>query len=187
MAQTPNTEVDRLTEHLHEAQRLLSRRRLVENLVNRQEMPRHKLVESIVHKQNLGELGGLLNRLDAVDTARILEALPSEDRLLAWEQIKEDRLDAILLLLLDDVREELVNASTHQSQKVSLNAFDLHEGRLRQVKISEQGRPRQHQADLGRPGGAVRRNALLGRRILRPRSARPEQPQRSRSQRPLLP
>lgn len=99
-------------------------------------MPKHRLVENLVHKQNLGELGGLLTRLDAVDAARILEALSSEDRLLAWEQIREDRLDAILLLLLDEVREELVNASTHQSQKVSLNAFDLHEGRLRQVRIA---------------------------------------------------
>ena len=135
--QTPNAEFDRLTEYLNEAQRLLSRHRLVENLVNRQEMPKHKLVESLVHKQNLGELGALLNRLDAVDTARILEALSGEDRLLAWEQINQDRLDAVLLLLLDDIREELVNASSHQSQKVSLNAFDLHEGRLRQVRISK--------------------------------------------------
>ena len=136
MAQTPDTEFDRLTEYLNDAQRLLSRHRLVENLVNRQQMPKHRLVENIVQKQNLGELSGLLNRLDAVDTARILETLSAEDRLLAWTQIKEDRLDAILLLLLDEVREELVNASTHQSQKVSLNAFDLHEGRLRQVKIT---------------------------------------------------
>ena len=111
--QTPNAEFDRLTEYLNEAQRLLSRHRLVENLVNRQEMPKHKLVESLVHKQNLGELGALLNRLDAVDTARILEALSGEDRLLAWEQINQDRLDAVLLLLLDDIREELVNASSH--------------------------------------------------------------------------
>jgi magnesium transporter len=136
LAQTPDKEFDRLTEHLNDAQRLLSRHRLVENLVNRQQMPRHRLVENIVHKQYLGDLGGLLSRLDAVDTARILEALSAEDRLLAWTQIREDRLDAILLLLLDDVREELVNASTHQSHKVSVNAFYLHEGRLRQVKIT---------------------------------------------------
>jgi len=136
LAQTPDKEFDRLTEHLNDAQRLLSRHRLVENLVNRQQMPRHRLVENIVHKQYLGDLGGLLSRLDAVDTARILEALSAEDRLLAWTQIREDRLDAILLLLLDDVREELVNASTHQSHKVSVNAFDLHDGRLRQVKIT---------------------------------------------------
>ena len=136
LEQAPDPEFDRLTEHLNEAQRLLSRHRLVENLVDRQEMPKHTLVENIVQKQNLGELGQLLNRLDAVAAARILEALSPEDRLLAWEQIKVDRLDSILLLLLDDVREELVNASSHQSEKVSLNVFELHDGRLRQVKVA---------------------------------------------------
>jgi magnesium transporter len=137
----PSSEFDRLSEHLHEAQRLLSRHRMVENLVNRQEMPKHRLVENIVHKQNLGELGQLLNRLDAVDAARVIEALSPDDRLLAWEQIKQDRLDSILLLLLDEVREELLNSSSHQSEKVSLNAFELHDGRLRQVKVA-------HKADL---------------------------------------
>jgi magnesium transporter len=136
MEQTPDSKFDRLTEHLSEVQRLLSRRRLVENLVNRQEMPKHRLVESIVHKQNLGELGQLLNRLDAVDTARIIEALSAEDRLLAWEQIKVDRLDGILLLLLDEIREELVTSSSHQTEKVSVNVFELHDGRLRQVKVA---------------------------------------------------
>lgn len=55
--------------------------------------------------------------------------------MLAWEQIRADRLVAILLLL-DEVREDIVNASTHQSPKVALNALELHEGRLRQVRIS---------------------------------------------------
>ncbi len=136
MEPNSDTEFDRLTEHLNEVQRLLSRHRLVENLVNRQEMPKHELVETLVHRQHLGELGQLLNKLDAVDAARILEALSEEDRLLAWEQIKVDRLDGILLLLADEVREELLNASTHQSEKIALNAFELHDGRLRQVKVS---------------------------------------------------
>ena len=131
-----DSEFDRLTERLNEVQRLLSRHRLVENLVNRQEMPRHELVETLVHRQHLGELGQLLNGLDAVDAARILESLSEEDRLLAWEQIKVDRLDGILLLLADEVREELLNASKHQSEKIALNAFELHDGRLRQVKVS---------------------------------------------------
>ncbi len=136
MEPTSDSDFDRLTEHLNEAQRLLSRHRLVENLVNRQEMPKHELVETLVHRQHLGELGQLLNRLDAVDAARILEALSEEDRLIAWEQIKVDRLDGILLLLADEVREELLNASKHQSEKIALNAFELHDGRLRQVKVS---------------------------------------------------
>ena len=137
----PSTNFDRLSEHLTEVQRLLSRHRLVENLVNRQQSPKHKLVENIVHKQNLGELATLFRRLDPVDAARILEALATEDRLIAWEQIAEDRLDAILLLLADEIREELVNASAHQSTKVSVNAFDLRDGRLRQIRVA-------HRADL---------------------------------------
>lgn len=136
MDQTHNSEFDRLSTHLIEVQRLLSRHRLVESLVDRQEMPKHRQVESIVHKENLGEIGQLLSRLDAVDAARVLEALSFEDRLLAWEQIRQDRLDGILLLLLDEVREELINSSSHQTEKVSLNAFELHEGRLRQVKVA---------------------------------------------------
>ena len=134
MAQAPTPEINRLTEHLGEVQHLLSRHRLVENLVNRQEMPKHGLVENIIHKQNLSELGKLLSRLDAPDVARILEALSPEDRLLTWDQVGEERADAVLLLLLDDVREELVSAGRHQSEKIALNAFELHNGRLRQVK-----------------------------------------------------
>jgi magnesium transporter len=124
-----------LTERLEEVQRLLSRRRLVESLVSRQEMPRHSLVETVVHRENLGHLAQLLNSLDAAEAARILEALPPEDRLLAWEQIRRDRLDGILLLLLDDVREELVSSSSHASDRVTVNAFELVEGRLRQVNV----------------------------------------------------
>ena len=99
MEQQPDSDFDRLTEHLNEVQRLLSRHRLVENLVNRQEMPKHGLVESSCTGSTSANCGQLLNRLDAVDAARILEALCREDRLLAWEQIKVDRLDGILLLL----------------------------------------------------------------------------------------
>jgi magnesium transporter len=129
-------DLDRLTLHLQEVQRLLSRRRLVEGMVSRQESPRHVLVENLVHRQHLAELRKLLERFDVVDVARILEALVPEDRLLAWEHVPEDRLDGVLLLLADDVREELINASRHHTEKASLNAFELHNGKLRQVPVA---------------------------------------------------
>ena len=134
--QPANTDLDRLSEHLQEVQRLIARHRLVESLVNRQQMPRHELIEGIVHKEMLTQLGSLLSGFAPEDAARILEALPSEERLLAWQQIRVDRLDPILLLLLDDVREELITASSHQGERVSISAFELHEGRLRQVKLA---------------------------------------------------
>jgi magnesium transporter len=133
--QPARTEFDRLTERLQEVQQLLSKRRLVESLVSRQEMPHHTLVETLVHRENLGQLAQIMNGLDFVDAARILEALPAEDRMLAWEQVRRDRLDGILLLLSDEVREDLVNASHHHTEKAAVNAFELKDGRLRQFTV----------------------------------------------------
>ena len=137
MDKTPTTEFDRLTQHMNEVQRLLSRHRLVEGMVNRQQMPKHRLVENLLHKQNLAELRQLIAGLDAVDIARIIEALASEDRLLAWDQVAEEQIDPVLLLVMDDVREELVNAHRHLSDKVALTAFELQNGRLRPVKMEK--------------------------------------------------
>ena len=53
-------ELDRLTARLEEVQQLLSKRRLVESLVSRQEMPRHTLVETLVHKENLRGLAQIM-------------------------------------------------------------------------------------------------------------------------------
>ena len=129
-------DLDALGGHLQQVQHLLSRHRLVAAMVNRQESPKRKLVDSLVQRENLGQIGKVLNALDDADVARILEALPADDRLLAWEQVKPERLDRVLLLLIDDVREELVNASGHQGDKASVAVFDLRDGRLRQVKVT---------------------------------------------------
>ncbi len=157
--ETSPAELDQLTQHLEEVQRLLSRRRLVENLVSRQEMPRHSLVEAVAHKEDQGKLARLLDRLEPEETARILEALPAEDRLEAWEVIARDRHDAILLLLEDDVREELVNALVPTVAKTPVNAFELKDGRLEQVAVHskadlEQIRP--IWVDLVNPSAEVR-------------------------------
>ena len=157
--ETSPAELDQLTQHLEEVQRLLSRRRLVENLVSRQEMPRHTLVEAVVHKEDQGKLARLLERLEPEETARILEALSSEDRLEAWEAIRKERHDAILLLLEDDVREELVNVTVPMVEKTPVNAFELKDGRLHQVEVHskadlEQIRP--IWVDLVNPSAEVR-------------------------------
>ena len=51
-------EIEDLQQNLREVQELLLRQRLVEDLVHRQEMPKHELVEKLVHKQHLTELRG---------------------------------------------------------------------------------------------------------------------------------
>ncbi|HSA91194.1 MAG TPA: magnesium transporter [Burkholderiales bacterium] len=103
-------EVEDLHRNLHEVQELLAKQKVVESLVERQEMPKHDLVEKLVHKQHLAELRGKLERLHAADIAYILEALPLEERLAAWDLVKADRDGEILLEVSDAVRESLIEA-----------------------------------------------------------------------------
>jgi len=122
-------------QHLSEVQLLLARHRRIEDIVHRQEMPRHDLVEGLVHKQHLVELQNLLRRLTAPEISRVLEALPEEDRVTAWNQVEERRCDLILEYVSDDVREELVGARPYPSARNMLNAFELRNGRLSQVQV----------------------------------------------------
>ncbi len=127
---------EQLASHLAQVQLLLARQKRVEDLVRRQEMPRHDLVEDLVHKQHLAELKKLLERLESHDVARILEALPEPDRLTVWGEVAEGRGDSILELLQDDIREVLIADGHLRSSKVMVNAFELKNGRLSQITVS---------------------------------------------------
>ncbi len=129
------TEADTVKDDLAEVQGLLAKHRLVEDMARRQDTPRHDLVENLVHRQHIAEIRSLFARLPTVTIALILSALPEEDRLLAWKEVAEERIDSILELLSEDIREDLVGDGHHTSTKVMVNAFELHNGRLRQITV----------------------------------------------------
>jgi magnesium transporter len=95
-------------EHLQEIVALLDKQRLVEDLVHKQEMPRHALVESIVQKRHAAELQRKLDSLHSADVAYILEALPRDQRMVVWDLVKADREGEVLLELSEPVREALI-------------------------------------------------------------------------------
>jgi magnesium transporter len=94
--------------HLQEIVALLDKQRLVEDLVHKQEMPRHALVESIVQKRHAAELQRKLDSLHSADVAYILEALPRDQRMVVWDLVKADREGEVLLELSEPVREALI-------------------------------------------------------------------------------
>ena len=97
-------------EHLEAIERLVHKHRVVEQLLERQrEQGHHPAVhaESHPHRQNLAELRRRLERMHPADVAYVLENLPLEERLLAWEQVTADRGE-ILLEVSDAVRESLL-------------------------------------------------------------------------------
>ncbi len=107
-ARLTRLEIEDLKQNLHEVQELLHRQQLVEDLVGRQEMPKHELVEHLVQKQHLAGLHAKLDKLHPADVAYILEALPLDDRLVVWDLVKADRDGDILLEVSDAVRESLI-------------------------------------------------------------------------------
>ena len=115
---------------------LLAKQQLVENLVHRQEMPRHELIEDVVHKQHLAELRTLLERIPLAEIARIIEALDPDERLIVWYEVREERGEAILEILSDEVRQDLICDSHFRNEKTSVTAFELRNGRLSQINVT---------------------------------------------------
>jgi magnesium transporter len=122
-------------QHLKIVQELLARQRRVESLVHRQDMPRHQLVEDMVHKQHLSELKGRLDQMPPDRVARILEALPQDDSVLVWELVAADRGEEIIDELSDALRETFSAAQPSPRRPIMLNAFELQNGRLRQIPV----------------------------------------------------
>ena len=125
-----------IPDNLDTVKELLAKRKLVEDLVHRQEMPRHELVEDMVHKQQPVGLHSLLERIPLAEIANIIEALEPEDRLLVWNDVRAERGEAILEILSDEIREDLICDSHLRNEKTSVTAFELRNGRLSQINVN---------------------------------------------------
>ncbi|MCX7189619.1 MAG: magnesium transporter CorA [Methylotenera sp.] len=129
------SDLESIQDYRNKVTDMIERHKLVEDLVRRQDMQRHDLVEGMVHQNNLSELRRLLDKLDTSAIANILETLSTEDCLLIWPLVSEERKEEILLVVADSVRVELVSEPKPVSQSMVIRVFDLHEGRLRQIPI----------------------------------------------------
>jgi magnesium transporter len=98
-------------------------------------LSRHKLIEDLVHKQNLADLQRLLEQLDAEAIAHIFEAFPADERHIIWQLIQDDRKEQILSVMSTLTRTEILSEVKHRNRNMTIRVFDLHEGRLRQIPI----------------------------------------------------
>ena len=121
--------------YLDDVVELLERHKLVEDLMQRQRMPKHELVENLVHKQNKVEFQRLLDQLSSPIIASILETLSTEDRQIIWRLIRDDRKDEVRLGISEVIRSEFVIEIKPRNRSMSIRVFDLYEGRLRQIPI----------------------------------------------------
>lgn len=127
MADDKDLHPDHVQQQLREVQELLARQRVVEDLVHRQDMPRHQLVESLVHKQHEAALSAKLDGLHPADIAQILESLPLSERLYVWDLVRADRDGEILLEVSDAVRETLIETMAPDELKAAAESLDADE------------------------------------------------------------
>jgi len=92
----------------------------------------HDQKESPAQWQHLVELRSFLARLEPAAVARILEDLPRDDALLVWDHLDDKQADDILEELPETLRETL--AAQHRT--LSMNAFELAQGRLHQIAVT---------------------------------------------------
>ncbi|MDD4881317.1 MAG: magnesium transporter CorA, partial [Gallionellaceae bacterium] len=115
---------------------LLNKHKLVEGMVHGQDMPRRDLVETVLHRQHLAELENLLTRLTPVEIGTILTALSVEDARQIWKLIPDERENDVLWELTDELREQLADSHEPVFSESQINAFELVDGKLRQVAVS---------------------------------------------------
>jgi len=120
--------------HLTEVRSLLSLQKLVEDLVPDPDAHSQNEPDPEIQQQYRKELRDKLKRMPAKEIAYILESLEPNERLVVWDEVKEGA-DPILALLSDDVLEELIDDSHYRNEKTVITAFELREGKLRQIQV----------------------------------------------------
>ncbi|MEI7839129.1 MAG: CorA family divalent cation transporter [Methylococcaceae bacterium] len=98
-------------------------------------LARHRLVEELVKKQNLVELQRLLDQLDALAIAQMLEIFSHEDRQIIWNLIAEERKEEVVGVMSYDIRVELAANFRPRNRNMVIRVFDLRDGLLRQIPI----------------------------------------------------
>ncbi|MGY8627574.1 magnesium transporter [Chromobacterium violaceum] len=117
---------DRLQESLGLVQRLIERQRQLEHLATRPDAV-ETAADPLALQHNLQELGQKLSQLHPADIAHVLEALPLEDRLLAWDLTDPSRDGSVLLEVSDAVRESLIEVMEPDELVAALDELDADE------------------------------------------------------------
>ncbi|MGE5516862.1 MAG: CorA family divalent cation transporter [Bacteroidota bacterium] len=117
-------------------QDLLSKQKIVEDMVRSQSSARHDLVETVVHKQHLAELRALLDRLSAAEIGSILENLTAEDAGQLWQLLDDDRANDVLWEVSPERGERLAGPREPRFRAGQINAYELVGGRMRVLDIA---------------------------------------------------
>lgn len=115
---------------------LLHKQKIVEGMVHGQNTQRQDVIETMVQRQHLVELHKIITKISAQELGRMVEVLPLEDARILWDRIPQERINDILWEVSDTRREQLVGNQEPVFNESQMNAFELVDGRLKQIAIT---------------------------------------------------
>jgi magnesium transporter len=113
---------------------ILSRHKLIAEMIHKQGMPHHNLVEAVIRKENTAHLHQIVNHLPPEEIANVLGDLPPEDQLLIWEQLDDEQKHTILMDAPVPVL-QILGKHNFRTEKSRIKAFNLKEGRLHEIAL----------------------------------------------------
>ena len=126
---------DKQQKNRQDVLQILQKNKLVTDVIHNQDMPHHDLVETLVRKQNLMKLDQVIGQMDVAEIVQLLESLAPEDQLFIWARLGEDMKEHVLRDIPLSVL-QVLGKSEYKNEKSSVKAFELVEGRLREVPIN---------------------------------------------------
>ena len=131
----PEDPIDKQQKNHQDVLQILEKNKLLTEVVHNQDMPHHDLVETLVRKQNLMKLDQVIEQMDAVEVARLMEFLQPEYQLFIWGRLGENMKEQVLLEISPSVL-QVLGKSEYKNERSSVKAFELVEGRLREISIN---------------------------------------------------
>jgi len=134
----PENLIDKQQKNRQDVLQILQKNKLLSDVVHNQDMPHHDLVETLVRKQNLMKLDQVIEQMNASEVASLLESMSPEDQSFIWARLAESMKEHVLLEISPSVI-QVLGKQEYKNERSSIKAFELLEGRLREIPIRATG------------------------------------------------
>ncbi|NDF44788.1 MAG: magnesium transporter CorA [Betaproteobacteria bacterium] len=115
---------------------MLNKQKLVDSMVQSQQMHKHDMVESLLKKQHDVELQNFIAKQSATELGSYLDVLPLEDAQKLWRMLPKERENDVLWEISDERRPDIAGDRQPDFEDSKINVYELVDGKLKNLPIA---------------------------------------------------
>ena len=115
---------------------MLNKQKLVDSMVQSQQMHKHDMVESLLKKQHGVELQNFIAKQSATELGSYLDVLPLEDAQKLWRMLPKERENDVLWEISDERRPDIAGDRQPDFEDSKINVYELVDGKLKNLPIA---------------------------------------------------